>query len=97
MEDRVLGDTGSDASAGRLRRLRAMFRGYPIRRWQVWLSMAMVGLFWASPALAESGSRYAAPLWSWIAAVLISAALSLAGLVIGVWFLRKRSRISGSD
>ena len=44
-----------------------------------------------------SGSRYSAPLWTWIAAIAVTAGLSVVGLLIGYWFLRKRSRIEPSD
>lgn len=50
-----------------------------------------------SPALAESGSRYWAPLWTWIAAIVISVGLSIVGLAIGWWFLRKRSRLDSTE
>ncbi|MDE2966402.1 MAG: hypothetical protein OXS30_02785 [Chloroflexota bacterium] len=58
-------------------------------------------LVWTSPALAQevvmSGSRYSAPLWAWIAAIVVAMGLSLLGIVIGLWFLRKRSRIESSE
>ena len=44
-----------------------------------------------------SGSRYSAPLWTWIAAIVVAVGLSIVGLLIGFWFLRKRSRIDASD
>ena len=97
MEDRVLGGTGSDASAGRLRRLRAMIRGYPIRRWAGAIAAVALWMIWVSPALAESGSRYSAPLWTWLAAILVAAGLSVVGLAIGFWFLRKRARLDPPD
>lgn len=97
MDERVFGATGSGASTGRRRRLRAMLRGYRIRR-RAGVMLAAAG--WAmgmSPALAQemvmSGSRYSAPLWTWIAAIAVAAGLSLVGLAIGYWFLRKRSRL----
>jgi len=74
-----------------------MVRGYPIRRW---LSLAVALSIWAvcwSPALAESGSRYSAPLWTWITAIVVAIGLSLVGMALGFWFLRKRSRIESSD
>ena len=97
MDERVFGATGSGASTGRRRRLRAMLRGYRIRRLA---GLTLAAACWAvgmSPALAQemvmSGSRYSAPLWTWIAAVAVAAGLSLVGLLIGYWFLRKRSRL----
>ena len=100
MDERVLGATGSGASAGR-RRLRAMLRGYRIRRCAGLALSAALWLACLSPALAQeivmSGSRYSAPLWTWIAAIAVAAGLSLAGLAIGYWFLRKRSRIESSE
>ena len=69
-----------------------------------WTGLVAAVLFWALsvlPALAQeavmSGSRYSAPLWSWIAAIVIALGLSIVGLLIGFWFLRKRSRIDASD
>ncbi len=54
-----------------------------------------------SPALAEevvmTGSRYTAPLWTWIAAIVVTVGLSIVGLAIGWWFLRKRSRLESSE
>ena len=97
MDERVFGATGSGASTGRRRRLRAMLRGYRIRRRA---GLTLAAACWAvgmSPALAQeavmSGSRYSAPLWTWIAAVAVAAGLSVVGLLIGYWFLRKRSRL----
>ncbi len=94
MDERVLGWIGSGASAGRRRRrLRAIARGYRIGR----LASAAVALAtWLSlvtPALADSHSRYSVPLWTWIAAVVVAVGLSVAGLLIGWWFLRKKSRL----
>ncbi len=55
----------------------------------------------ASPVLAEtvagSSSRYSAPLWTWIAAIIVAAGLGVVGLLIGFWFLRKRSRIDSAE
>ena len=96
MDERVLGATGSGASAGRRRRLRAMPKGYRIPRRPRCAGLALAAALWLlclSPTLADSGSRYSAPLWTWIAAIAVTAALSLAGLAIGVWFLRKRARL----
>ena len=101
MEERVFGAAGSGPSTGRRRRLRAMIRGYPIRRWP---GLALAALLWTvslSPLLAQevvmSGSRYSAPLWAWIAAIAVAAGVGVIGLAIGIWFLRKRSRIESSD
>ena len=97
MEERVVGWVGSGASAGRRRRLRAMLRGYPMSR------MLAVGLALAAwlvtlaPALADSHSRYSAPLWTWIAAIIVAIGLSLAGLLVGWWFLRKKSRMESPE
>ena len=44
-----------------------------------------------------SGSRYSAPLWTWIAAIAVAGGLSVVGLAIGFWFLRKKSRIESSE
>jgi len=101
MDERVFGATGSGVSAGRRRRLRAMTRGYRMRG-PAGLALALaLWLGWASSAIAEemvmSGSRYSAPLWTWIAAIAVAGGLSVAGLAIGVWFLRKRSRIESSE
>ena len=85
MDERVFGSAGGGASAGRRRRLRAMLRGYPIA--------VVVMASWLLTA-ASDGSRYDAPLWAWIAAIAVAAGLSLAGLVVGVWFLRKRRQVS---
>ncbi|MYA02359.1 MAG: hypothetical protein F4188_04705 [Chloroflexi bacterium] len=101
MDERVFGATGSGVSAGRRRRLRAMTRGYRMRR-PAGLALALaLWLGWVSSVMAEemvmSGSRYSAPLWAWIAAIAVAAGLSALGLVIGFWFLRKRSRIESSE
>lgn len=100
MDERVFGATGSGASAGR-RRLRAMIRGYRMRGW---LGFAIAAALWIaalSPATAQelimTGSRYSAPLWTWIAAIAVAAGLSVVGLLIGFWFLRKRSRLGSSE
>ena len=62
---------------------------------------AALWLAWLSPVMAQemvmSGSRYSAPLWTWIAAIVVAIGLSLAGLMIGWWFLRKKSRIESSE
>ena len=62
---------------------------------------AALWLAWLSPVMAQemvmSGSRYSAPLWTWIAAIIVAIGLSLAGLMIGWWFLRKKSRIESSE
>jgi len=50
-----------------------------------------------APALADSHSRYSAPLWTWIAAIVVAIGLSLAGLLVGWWFLRKKSRLESSN
>ena len=101
MDERVCGAAGSRVSAGRRRRLRAMIRGYRIRRSLGIMAAAALSTFWLSPALAQeailTGSRYSAPLWTWIAAIAVAAGISLAGLAIGYWFLRKRSRIEPSE
>lgn len=101
MEERVLGATGSGASAGRRRRLRAISRGYRMRGLA---GLALAAALWSvslGPALAQemvmSGSRYSAPLWTWIAAIAVAGGLSVVGLAIGFWFLRKRSRIESSE
>jgi len=78
-----------------------MTRGYRMRG-PAGLALALaLWLGWASSAIAEemvmSGSRYSAPLWTWIAAIAVAGGLSVAGLAIGVWFLRKRSRIESSE
>ena len=44
-----------------------------------------------------SGSRYSAPLWTWIAAIVVAVGLSVVGLAIGFWFLRKRSRVQSDE
>ncbi len=64
------------------------------------IAAGLAAMIWAvcwAPALAESGSRYSAPLWTWIAAIVVAVGLSLAGLVVGFWFLRKRARIQPPD
>ena len=48
-------------------------------------------------ALADDHSRYSAPLWTWIAAIVVAVGLSLAGLLIGWWFLRKKSRVDAEQ
>ena len=94
MDDRVVGATGSAASGRRRRRLRlAILRGYPKQALQAFALATGLWLLGWAPALADSGSRYSAPLWSWIAAIVIALALSLVGLLIGRWFLRKRARL----
>lgn len=101
MDERVFGATGSGVSAGRRRRLRAMSRGYRMRGPAALALAAVLWAGWLSPILAQemvmSGSRYSAPLWAWIAAIAVAGGLSLAGLAIGFWFLRKRSRVEGSE
>ncbi len=69
-----------------------------------WTGLVVAALFWAlwvSPALAQevvmSGSRYSAPLWTWIAAIVVAVGLSVVGLAIGFWFLRKRSRVQSDE
>ena len=101
MDERVFGAAGSAPSTCRRRRLRAMIRGYPMSPCR---GLALAALFWAiswSPALAQdaalSGSRYSAPLWAWIAAIVVAAGLGVIGLGVGVWFRRKRSRLDSSD
>ena len=65
------------------------------------LAAAAVWSLWMSPVLAEglvmSGSRYSAPLWTWIAAIVVTVGLGIVGLAIGWWFLRKRSRVESSE
>ncbi len=103
MDDRVRGAggaAGSGASMGRRRgrrRLRVMRRGYRIARWTALYAALVAWSLWLSPVMAESGSRYSAPLWTWITAIVVSAALSVLGLAIGVWFLRKRKRLDELD
>ena len=105
MDERVLGAAGSGTSAGRRRRLRAMIRGYRMQRWAGLVScLAIAALLWVpthSPALAQaavmSGSRYSAPLGAWIAAIVVTVGLCAVGLAIGIWFLRKRSRLESRE
>jgi len=66
--------------------------------------LALAAALWSvslGSALAQemvmSGSRYSAPLWTWIAAIAVAGGLSVVGLAIGFWFLRKRSRIESSE
>lgn len=62
------------------------------------VSLALVGwLVTIAPTLADSHSRYSAPLWTWIAAIVVAIGLSVAGLLIGWWFLRKKSRLESSE
>ena len=65
------------------------------------LAAALFWGIWMSPALAEevvmTGSRYTAPLWTWIAAIVVTVGLSIVGLAIGWWFLRKRSQLESSE
>ncbi len=72
-----------------------------MKRWTGFVAAALFWALWVSPALAQeivmSGSRYSAPLWTWIAAIAVAVGLSVVGLLIGFWFLRKRSRIESSD
>lgn len=102
MDERVRGAAGSVDSVGRRRRraLRAMFRGYRIRRRPLRVSAAAAALLCSimsvAPVLAESASRYSAPLGAWIAAIVVSIVLCALGLAIGVWFLRKRSHLDDS-
>ena len=78
-----------------------MLRGYRIRGWAGLALGLMLVALWMSPAQAQeivlSGSRYSAPLWAWIAAIAVAGGLSLVGLAIGFWFLRKRSRLESSE
>jgi membrane protein implicated in regulation of membrane protease activity len=74
-----------------------MIRGYPMRRSLGLILAAALWAIWLSPALAESGSRYSAPLWTWIAAIVVAVGLSVVGLLIGYWFMRKRSRVGSSE
>ncbi len=59
--------------------------------WGLWMSPALAG------ELVLSGSRYSAPLWTWIAAIAVAVGLSVVGLAIGWWFLRKRSQLESSE
>ena len=72
-----------------------------MKHWTGLVAAALFWVLWVSPALAQgmvmSGSRYSAPLWTWIAAMVVAVGLSIVGLLIGFWFLRKRSRIDASD
>ena len=106
MDERVRGATGSEDSVGRRRRraLRAISAGYPMLRGPRSVSAvkavsaaAVLWLFSLAPALADSDSRYSAPLWTWITAIVIASGLSAVGLLIGWWFLRKRSRVESSE
>ena len=101
MDERVFGATGSGASAGRRRRLRAMTRGYRMLKWAGAVGAAAIWAVSLSPVLAQeavmSGSRYSAPLWAWIAAIVVAVGLSVVGLAIGYWFLRKRARVESPD
>ena len=107
MDERVRGAAGSEASTGRRRRraLRAMLRGYRIHRrsaapaaaaGSAVMAALLISAMPIAPALADSGSRYSAPLGAWIAAVVVSIVLCVLGLGIGVWFRRKRSRLDDS-
>ena len=65
-----------------------------------WPGLAIAALAWAialAPAVADSGSRYSAPLWAWVASIVVAVGLAVVGLGVGLWFLRKRSRIESSD
>ena len=95
MDERVRGAAASEDSTGRRRRraLRAMCRGYRIRRWSGGAVALLLSIMTFTPALADSSSRYSAPLGAWIAAVVVSIVLCLLGLGVGLWFLRKRSRL----
>ena len=53
----------------------------------VWLSA------YGGALAADSGSRYSAPVWVWAAAVGVTVGLGVAGLLIGIWFHRKRERL----
>ena len=102
MADRVFGAAGSCASVGRRRRLRAMSRGYRmVGRLALLTAAVWLGMWeWTSAQAGEmvlSGSRYSAPLWVWITAIVVAAALSVIGLGIGFWFLRKRSSIESNQ
>lgn len=97
MEERVVCWVGSGASEGRRRRLRAMSRGYPIVRLVGAVFALAAWLSFFAPALADSHSRYSAPLWTWIAAIIVAVGLSLVGLLIGWWFVRKKSRLDAGE
>ena len=96
MEERVTGAAGGEAAERGRRRRRAMQTGYRIA---VLLTAAALWLLTGEAALAESagGSRYDAPLWTWLTAIGVSLALSLIGLLIGRWFKQKRARLERSD
>ncbi len=72
-----------------------------MKRWTGLVAAALFWALWVSPALAQeivmSGSRYSAPLWTWIAAIAVAVGLSVVGLAIGFWFLRKRSRVQSDE
>ena len=72
-----------------------------MKRWTGLVAALLFWALWVSPALAQgivmSGSRYSAPLWTWIAAVVVAVGLSVVGLAIGFWFLRKRSRVQSDE
>ena len=53
----------------------------------VWLSVSGVAF------AADSGSRYSAPVWVWAAAVGATVGLGVMGLLIGIWFHRKREHL----
>ena len=63
----------------------------PVLIWGLWMSPALAG------ELVMSGSRYSAPLWTWITAIVVAVGLSVVGLAIGWWFLRKRSQLESSE
>ena len=72
-----------------------------MKRWTGLVAALLFWALWVSPALAQgivmSGSRYSAPLWTWIAAIVVAVGLSVVGLAIGFWFLRKRSRVQSDE